>query len=272
MGLNQLKRALWVINELVKAGDEGISREKLNERWSRSEFNDTGRPELSERTFHRLRRELESLFQVEIQCHSRNVENRYRIELNEYSLFIGMLCRLVMDNSEFSISIRDLLHQVMSDVEITPEESAAIDKIAFKLNKTPFETGKKLIDAVLEGEVKGANRAQWGEYESHNVCIWEEDAYQRVMTWVGVNLPRKGKDGRGEIRFYIVNETQDFTLHEKLRKELHLKEGEKKGGDYWWFAPEEESFHLLGYTTTPDLSEIIRRVEILLMKLNNFAK
>ena len=69
MSLTQLKRALWVMNELVGAGNIRISSEVLCEKWRKSTINDRGEEgPLTERTFYRLRRDLESLFNVEILC------------------------------------------------------------------------------------------------------------------------------------------------------------------------------------------------------------
>ena len=269
MSLSQLKRALWVMNELVKANSVGISRRKLSKRWAESLMNDNGERELSERTFYRLRNELESLFDVSIVC-SRDGEKRYFLEQSEYSVFLGMLCQLVTGNSKHSMSIQDLLLHVMKDMDIPEDEKRMIDTIAFRLNKIPYATGEQLIDAARDGKIRGADRAQWAEYEWHSACVWLEESYRRNSSWVGVHISRKGKNNMGEVRFYVVNESQDALIHSEMIERLNLENGIQRGGGYWWFAPREESLHTLGYVAFPDFETIKCRVELLLGKLNLF--
>ena len=267
MALTQLKRALWVINELVGAGSVGISSKELCEKWEKSTINDR-REEgpLTERTFYRLRRDLESLFNVEILC-SGNKEKRYYVEQTEYSVFIGMFSKLVIGNAKYGSNLQQLFFQVMNDMEISAEDKATIEQIAHKLGRVAYETLGQLITDANTGKISYTDHAQWGEIKYHT-HFWLEETYQRTLSWVGVSIDRKGKNGQGVVRFYIGNESDDTEFHTLLMREFDLLPPEKIDGHYWWFAPRDESAHSMIYTSQPEIDAIRLRIENLSRQLN----
>ena len=268
MAPNPLKRSLWMMNQLISSGTTGITREELSRKWSDSKFNDKKETELPERTFFRIRKSLEELFEVEIISRTVGGVNYYSVEQTDYSVFLGMLCGLVSDNSKRNLSLKDLMLQVMNDVEITEEEKRMLDDISFKIGKESYECGRWLIDEALEGRIKGADSAQWSEYRKYHLCIWLEEEYQRLKSWVGVYLNRNAGDGKGEACFYIVCESQNKNLHALLMQKLQLLPSEKQEEDYWWFAPKDETLRKINYVSRPDRHAIRARVEILLARLN----
>ena len=215
--------------------------------------------------FYRLRNELESLFDVEIKPKS-TIDNSYIVSQTEYSIFLGMFCRLITDNSKYHPSLQDLMLQVISGMEITTEEKNLIEEIAFRLNRLAYETLRDLIDDALQGRIAGANRAQWADIEYH-ICIWREDTFQRIETWVGVVIDRKAEEGI--VKFYIVNETDNKEFHDRLMKELDLLPAEQLDGKFWWFAPREESLRTLIYSSKPNEVHIKRIIENLCSKINS---
>lgn len=263
-----MKRALWMMKELIESSPKGLTREELNRKWSVSTFNEKGEETINERTFYRLRDDLQEIFQIDILC-SKDGNKRYYIEHTEYSDFIGMFCRLVTDNSKNSIAIKDLMLNVMNGMAVTDEERDMIDGMAFRLNRVGYECGEQLIAAARNGEIKGADHAQWANMKYH-LFIWLDETYLRTKSTIGVGIyPRKGKN-RGEIRLYVVNETQDQDQYARMMETLDLYPGEKREEGYWWFAPKDDSLHLLSYTTYPDVSTLRSNIEILLSRLNAF--
>ncbi|MDE6552294.1 MAG: hypothetical protein K2K98_04955 [Muribaculaceae bacterium] len=260
-----------MMNELISASPVGITREELSRKWITSRFNDKKEPELPERTFFRLRKLLEDLFEVEIISRAVGGVNYYSVEQTDYSVFLGMLCGLVSDNSKRNLSLKDLMLQVLNDVEITEEEKRMLDDISFKIGKEAYECGRWLINEAEEGRIEGADRGQWAEHRKYHLCIWLEEEYQRLKSWVGVHINRKASDGRVEVRFYVVCESQDEDLHALLMEKLHLLPGEKREGDYWWFAPKDEALRQMKYVSVPDRHALQARVETLLSGLNQFA-
>ena len=270
MSLTQLKRALWVINELVGAGNIGISSEELCEKWRKSTINDRGEEgPLTQRTFYRLRRDLESLFNVEIVC-SGDKEKRYYVEQTEYSVFIGMFSKLVIGNAKYGSNLQELFFQVMSGMEISAEDKATIEQIAHKLGRVAYETLGQLITEANTEKIGYIDRAQWGEIKYHT-HFWLEETYQRTQSWIGVAIDRKGQDGHGVVRFYIGNESDDTEFHTLLMREFDLLPPEKIDGHYWWFAPRDESTHSMTYTSQPEIDAIRLRIETLSRQLNSIA-
>ena len=266
MSLTQLKRALWVMNELVQAGSDGIGYKELNRRWSKATVNDKG-DGISERTFYRLIGDLQSLFDVDIEIKGR-LDNRYVVRHDERSVFLGMFSRLVTENSAFSPTLQELMLHVMNGMEITTEEKNAIEAIAFKLNRLAYETLHDLIDEVNDGKIAGADSAQWADIKYH-ICIWLEETFQRIFSWVGVSIDKKGEDGYGIVRFYIVNETDDREFHDRLMKELDLLPPELLDGNFRWFAPRDEELRSMRYSSRPDMEKIRTVIEKMCAMINS---
>ena len=74
MSAELTNRYFWLMDVIYRSG--GISREDINRKWSYSCLNERGEDELPERTFHRYRKAVERLFDVNIIC----VAGKYQIE------------------------------------------------------------------------------------------------------------------------------------------------------------------------------------------------
>ncbi len=164
--------------------------------------------------------------------------------------------------------LKDLMNQVMNDVEITEEEKQMLDSMSYKLGKAAFDCGEWIIDEARSGRIKGADHAQWSEYDLYYLCVWLDEEYGRLQSWVGVFLNRHAHGGGIEVSYYIVCESQDESLHSLLREKLDLLPGEKRKGDYWWFAPASEDLQKMYFVSVPDHDAIRSRVEQMLARLN----
>lgn len=164
--------------------------------------------------------------------------------------------------------LKELMNQVMNDVEISEEERQMLDSMSYKLGKAAFDCGNWLIDEARSGGIKGADHAQWADYHFYHLCVWLDDEYGRLQSWVGVFLNRQTEGGGIEVRFYIVCESQDESLHSLLREKLDLLPGEKREGDYWWFSPASEDLQKMYFVSVPDRQAIRSRIEQMLARLN----
>ncbi len=164
--------------------------------------------------------------------------------------------------------LKDLMNQVMNDVEITEEEKQMLDSMSYKLGKAAFDCGEWIIDEARSGRIKGADHAQWSEYDLYYLCVWLDEEYGRLQSWVGVFLNRHAHGGGIEVSYYIVCESQDESLHSLLREKLDLLPGEKRKGDYWWFAPASEDLQKMYFVSVPDHNAIRSRIEQMLARLN----
>lgn len=164
--------------------------------------------------------------------------------------------------------LKELMNQVMNDVEITEEERQMLDSMSYKLGKAAYDCGNWLIDEARSGGIKGADHAQWADYHLYHLCVWLDEEYGRLQSWVGVFLNRQTEGGGIEVRFYIVCESQDESLHSLLRKKLDLLPGVRREGDYWWFAPASEELQKMYFVSVPDRDAIRSRIEQMLARLN----
>lgn len=175
MSVSQLKRVLWAINEILSASTHGISREELSDKWANSSMNDNKEEGIPERTFHRIRRSLESVFGVEIKC-IKGAEPRYRLapqdlEPGNNSLFNLMLNKALSDKDEKSTKLHDIFNLIMSGKNITRDDMGTVQSIARKLRRVPFEYGLQLIDSAENGNIAGADCAEWDAGYKRYVCV-----------------------------------------------------------------------------------------------------
>ena len=60
------KRYIWLVDLIYR--NDGITRDEINRRWSRSALNVNKEDEIPERTFHRHKEAIKELFDIEIYC------------------------------------------------------------------------------------------------------------------------------------------------------------------------------------------------------------
>lgn len=66
MAATLFNRYIWLIDTIYSAGH--ITREEINRRWARSQYNDNQNEKLPERTFYRHKNAIQSMFGIEIKC------------------------------------------------------------------------------------------------------------------------------------------------------------------------------------------------------------
>lgn len=66
MTADLFNRYIWLIDTIYGAGR--ISLHEINRRWARSQYNETREPAIPERTFHRHKDTIKSIFDIDIRC------------------------------------------------------------------------------------------------------------------------------------------------------------------------------------------------------------
>ena len=66
---NLFNRYVWLVDTIYRRGR--ITFEEINERWMRSQLNETG-DEIPLRTFHNHRKAIEQMFDINIECDKRD--------------------------------------------------------------------------------------------------------------------------------------------------------------------------------------------------------
>lgn len=261
----QLKRAIWVMNEINMASTRGITREELSEKWENSAMNDYEEKSISERTFYRIRRLLESVFDVDIEC-EKGTELRYRISADYLEPGNSSLLSLLLNKKESEKRSKpsymlDILNMIMSGKEIPSDDLQAMKSIAGKLNRIPYDYGMRLMASVKSGEFFCADSCEWDEYYLRYVCVWNEADYVRTGFWLSIGF------SDNSVMFYIVTSVQDPEYREKNATMLQVESGKKYRGGYWWYEPADKSLFKLDFQTFPDMREVKRRVEMLIAKI-----
>ncbi|MCM1139899.1 MAG: hypothetical protein NC453_15125 [Muribaculum sp.] len=187
MASNQLKQSLWFMREILQSGVRGISREELCSRWAISSMNDYPGEEISERTFHRLRRLLEDAFQVTIEC-SKDGNQRYRLSSEVLSPGRSSLLDLVLMRAKEEFDTTSSLNQIVSLLtsgnKLTSVDENALNDLTTQLHKIPYEYGLRLISSVEAGVIRHADQAEWDWDYKYYVMLWDEATFQRTRQWL----------------------------------------------------------------------------------------
>ena len=70
MAANLFNRYIWLVDNILRAGERGITLEEINRRWMRSQYNETGE-NYPERSFHRHKNAIKEMFDIDIECDKR---------------------------------------------------------------------------------------------------------------------------------------------------------------------------------------------------------
>lgn len=261
----QLKRAIWVMNEINMASTRGITREELSEKWENSAMNDSKGEVIPERTFYRIRRLLESVFDVDIEC-EKGTELRYRISADYLEPGNSSLMSLLLNKKESEKKgkpsyVLDILSLIMAGKEIPGDDLQAMRSIADKLNRIPYDYGEQLMASVKSGEILCADSCEWDEDYLRYVCVWNEADYVRTGLWLSIGF------SDNSVVFYVVTSVQDAEYREQIATRLQVESGEKYRQGYWWYEPADKTLFKLDFQTFPDMEEVKRRVGILIARI-----
>lgn len=265
MSVSKFKRALWVLKEFADASPKGISAQELSDKWEYSSMNDEKESGITERTFHRIRRAIESTFGVVIEC-VKGVEPRYRVASKDLEPGDNSLLNLFLNKAEAkdddkSKSVREILGLIMSGSDIPSRDMKDVKDIIYNLRRIPYEYGKQLMDAVTAGEIIGADDCDWDEDYRGYVCVWNDADYHRTDLWLSIGI----YDDR--VLFYVVTNVQNKEYRERISDLLQINNGEMYRSDYWWYEPADKSLFQLDFQTFPDMQEVKRRVELLISRI-----
>ena len=266
MAANQLKQSLWFMREILQSGARGISREELCSKWAVSSMNDYPGEEISERTFHRLRRLLEDAFQVTIEC-SKEGNKRYSLSAEDLTPGRPTLLDLALlrakEEVDATSSMKQIVSMLTSGNKLMPEDEIALNNLTTQIHRIPYDYGQRLISAVENGVIKHSDSAEWDIDYKYYVSVWDEATFQRTRQWLSIGLCPDG------IYFYIVSYEQDCELREQRAEQAGADVGVRYRRGYWWHEMKDPELFLMPYSAVPDFNEISRRGEYILSQLSN---
>lgn len=265
MSVSKFKRVLWALNEFVNAFPKGISMQELSDKWEYSSMNDEKEPGIPERTFHRIRRSVESVFGVKIDC-IKVAEPRYCVSSQDLEPGNNSLFNLFLNKAESkddvnSKSVREILGLIMSGSDIPSDDMKALKDIMHNLRRVPYEYGSKLLASAQAGEIQGVDCSDWDEDYRGYVCVWNDADYHRTDLWLSIGI----YDDR--VLFYVVTSIQNKEYRKRISDLLQIDNGEMYRSDYWWYEPSDKSLYQLDFQTFPDMQEVKRRIEVLISRI-----
>lgn len=268
----QLKRDLWVMKEIMDAYPWGIALDTLQSKWKRSYLNEEPDRELNERTFLRIRRTLENVFGITIEC-DRMDGGRYNLSSDDVEPGESSLLSLINrknenkkeENGKLNSSLKDILSLLLDRGPIPEKETAILGEIYSNIKKIPLEVQEEFRKLVQNNKIKGADSEEPDRYYKPDYLdVWNEDRYQKNGLWLSLGFLEN------EIRFYIVTYDREEEIIEKISSELDLDEGIRYRGGWWWFEPRDKDLFCLKYEIRPEMTEIISRTEKLLEMIAKF--
>lgn len=262
------------MREILQSGARGISREELCSKWAVSSMNDYPGDEISERTFHRIRRLLEGTFQVIIEC-SKDGNKRYRLSAEDLTPGRPSLLDLVLfkagdpankenTDRDNTSSLQQIISILTAGSQLSIEDSKALEVVTSTVRRLPYECGDRLIKATKSGKIRFADCAEWDWDYKYYIMLWDEATFHHSRQWLSVGLCSDAA------YFYIVSDEQDHDLRENRAVKVGAAEGVLYRRGYWWHEMKDPQLFRMPFNTVPDYDEIVRRSEQILSLLKKF--
>ncbi|MDE6740931.1 MAG: WYL domain-containing protein [Muribaculaceae bacterium] len=138
------KRYIWLLDLIYR--NDGITREEINRQWSLSHLNGDKEDELPERTFHRHKKAIKDLFEIEIVC-DRHGDKTYHIynrdEIDDDEMKSWLLNSFAFNS--LLLETRDLKHRIVFESNpsgnkfLTTIMEAMRDNAIISLNYQSFQ-------------------------------------------------------------------------------------------------------------------------------------
>lgn len=259
MNVSQLKRMLWVMNEIVEASAYGgITRDALNKKWMISSKNDYDGDPITDRTFYRIKGELEELFDCKIVCSP--ASKKYSVQINDHNNDCNNLTLLeILLRKATRTSVNQILQMLMAGNDIPADDMRAARDLAAAVSRLPQTYSEEFLKCAHN--ITGADKVEPDEYYRNYVCVWNDAVYHRTWQWLSIGFYDN------EVYFYLV--TNEEVPMERSRKasEAGFGEGVRYRGGYYWHEPTDPALFSMPFETRPDMAEVISRAELLISRL-----
>jgi len=261
MNIPIIKRLLWVMNEILEATPNGgISRQALSDKWENSCRNDNPGSPIPERTFYRIREGIHELFGCELICNPRSKKYTVQLEGKAYQDGETSLLKILM-NKAGNTSINEILQMLVAGNDIPSNDMRAARDLSVAVSRLPLKYAECFLREA--NDIAGVNRAEYDEYYSNYICVWNEDVYRLTAQWLSIGFYDN------EVCFYVVTHEPDALERERKAKEALLDEGIRYHGGYYWHKPDDKELFTMSFDSNPEMKKVKKRVELLLSRLKN---
>ena len=147
MAANLFNRYIWLVDNIYRAGERGITLDEINRRWRRSQYNETGE-DYPERSFHRHKNAIKEMFDIDIVCDKRtgcyaiaNAEDIEKGGVRTWLLNTFAVNNLI--NESHHLKRRILFEEIPSGQRfLTPIIEAMRDGLSIRLTYQSFNSEK----------------------------------------------------------------------------------------------------------------------------------
>ena len=199
-----LKRLVWLLDTIYKAGDEGITKQEIVEKWRRKvEFEKYGNPEYPKRTFRNHIQNIKDLFDVEIECNNWKYSVAYRNGIDIDALTAWMIN---------SISVKN-----------TVVENAQLrERILFE----PIHAGWKFLQPVLDAMEASVmvkiNYKRFGDEKSYEYTVQPYFLKLFKRRWYLVGY----YSDKGKVYTFSLDRIEGISLTKEVFKLPEIKESD----------------------------------------------
>ena len=268
MSIPSLKRLLWVMNEILAASPVGITRSEISDKWADSIKNDQKETEISERTFHRIKKDLMELFECEIICNP--TTKRYSAQIpddfgsDEQLTLLGILL-MKEKKSRKDTTINEILQMLTVGNDIPNDDMRAARDLSSVLSRLPQLYSSQFLEIAGHGGIKGADRVEKDEYYCNYICVWNDTDFKNTRLWLSIGFYED------EIDFYVVTDEDNPEERQRNAFDIGLKAGVRYRGGYYWHKPSDNNLFSLSFDNKPNMEEVRKRAEILLSRIKKLT-
>lgn len=268
MSIPSLKRLLWVMNEILAASPVGITRSEISDKWANSIKNDQNETEISERTFHRIKKDLMELFECEIICNP--TTKRYSAQIpddfgsDEQLTLLGILL-MKEKKSRKDTTINEILQMLTVGNDIPNDDMRAARDLSSALSRLPQLYSSQFLELANRGGINGANQSEKDEYYCNYVCVWNDKDFKNTRLWLSIGFYEN------EVDFYVVTDEDNPEERQRNAFDIGLKDGVRYRGGYYWYKPSDNNLFSLSFDNKPNMEEVRKRAEILLSRIKKLT-
>lgn len=259
MNIPQLKRMLWIMNEIVEASAYGgITRDDMNKKWMNSSKNDYDGDPITERTFYRIKGNLEELFDCNIVCSP--VTKKYSVNINDSGHDCNNLTLLeILLRKVNRTSVNQILQMLIAGNDVPADDMRAVRDLTAAVSRLPQTYSEDFL--MRAHNIKGADKAEPDEYYRNYICVWNDSIYHLTRQWLSIGFYDN------EVCFYLVSNEEDSAERSRKAAEAGFGEGVRYRGGYYWHEPIEPTLFSMPFENKPDMDKVIRRAELLIRRL-----
>ena len=268
MSIPSLKRLLWVMNEILAASPVGITRSEISDKWADSIKNDQKETEISERTFHRIKKDLMELFECEIICNP--TTKRYSAQIpddfgSDEQLTLLDILLMKEKKSRKDTTINEILQMLTVGNDIPNDDMRAARDLSSALSRLPQLYSSQFLEIAGHGGISGANQSEKDEYYCNYVCVWNDKDFKNTRLWLSIGFYEN------EVDFYVVTDEDNPEERQRNAFDIGLKDGVRYRGGYYWHKPSDNNLFSLSFDNKPNMEEVRKRAEILLSRIKKLT-